>query len=187
MQWFVEQILTKDVILAFAPMALTATFGLIGYFFAARPRIEWAVQFQNIYRVQEGDAVVWVHTRDLIIKNAGRLIAEDVEFVLNYPPMHVAMYPPVNHQVINQPGDRQIFRIERLNPQEFVLLSLLQTKIAVPDIVSVRYKGGPGKQIQMVPMRAYPNWFNVTAFVLFILGIYFSSSIVVKILARLFS
>lgn len=185
MQWFIEQIYTREVILAFAPALLTGLLGILGVVFAARPRIQWAVQFQNVYRVQEDKNVVWVHTRDMIIKNAGRSVAEDVEFTLNYKPMHVALFPPVNHKVINQPDDRQIYQIERLNPQEFVLLSFLQTRNEVPAILSVRYKGGQGRQIKMVPMRLYSTPINLTVFIILVLGIYYIISLIVWLLAKI--
>lgn len=161
----------KDTLSKILPVFLTFALGLIATLFSAKPKIKWSIQHNNVQVVNEGEQSTTIFTREIFLKNVGRTVAEEIEFALNYRPLHLSIYPHVPYQIITNPEGRVIVTFDKLNPNEFVFINLLNTRHELPNVTGVRFKGGVGRQIEMVPQVVYPKWVAVFVLIIMFIGV----------------
>lgn len=156
MQSIIEAISSKEGIINLTPFAITTLIAILGFIFKSKVKIHWSIFHEEIYLLKDNEGKDFsVNTLQFTIANPSRTIAEDVEFALNYPPQNMMLYPHIPYETHKNPDNRLIVKIDKLNPHEFVNISLLNVRNELPSITSVRFKGGSGRQIMMAPQRIY--------------------------------
>lgn len=143
-------------------------------------------QVQQEPGVSQQPHLLSVKVTDYSITNRGRMAAKNVEVIFNFRPQHYERFPPLPITEQTLPDGRFMLTIGMLNPKEFVSIGLLSADGLLPNLTLVRCEGYGAKQIKSIPMRLYPMWFNVSAAVAMLFGVfsflYFVSLFVISLL-----
>lgn len=162
---------SNEVLGVVVASVITGIFALIGYILRKQPKIRWAEIFIHHYLIPNGENQrLSVLVKDIYVENMGGALARDIEVSLNYKPQHCEIYPHVPYSVRENPDGRQIFKFEKLNPGEFVQMSLHNIGEALPETTNVRYDGGQAKRVLTRPQIVFPKYVQVCLFILVILG-----------------
>lgn len=113
-----------------------------------------------------------IQTGGLLVRNNGRTAAKNIEFYFNFKPEHYQIWPVVQHKTESTPDGRFIIRVDFLKEREFFNIELIQGNSSLPAILSVRALEGTCRNVPIAPQQTFPTWFNYTATLLFIIGIY---------------
>jgi hypothetical protein len=119
-----------------------------------------------------GGIAVLVHAHAVILRNVGRRSAKNVRLShLVLPDFKI--WPPVVHQVENLPdGNREIIIPTIVPNQELTISYLYLPPLTAAQVnLGVWSDEGFAQQIPVALQRQYPKWFNLTAGILFIVGI----------------
>jgi len=99
-----------------------------------------------------------LQTVSIVVHNLGSKKANNVEIVLNFPPMFVN-YWPLRHKTIKpQEDNRHVIVYDTLAPGEFVGMELCSINTPLPMLVNVRSDEGPASEVQLTQHPAVPNW-----------------------------
>ena len=123
-----------------------------------------------------------IQTGGVLVRNNGRAPARNVEFYFNYKPEHYQIWPIIQHTTDETPDGRFVIKIDFLKEKEFFNIELIQGNSNLPEILSVRALEGVCSNVPMGPQQIFPAWFNYTALLLFVIGIYQSLVWIFKIL-----
>ncbi len=123
-----------------------------------------------------------VRIRQIFIQNIGRAIAEDVEVTINFLPQHWHAFPPLAQMMPNT-QDR-FFRLhtKMLNKREHFIISMFESRgnMVLPDVLTVRWKGGVAKQVPMVPRQKFPTWFERSVVAAVYFGIFAAVFVILR-------
>ncbi|MBN9437043.1 hypothetical protein [Bosea sp. (in: a-proteobacteria)] len=158
MQAIIEAITSKEGIVNLTPVIFTALIALMARLLAGRTRIRWGVVHDLNYYITEEEKKVMVWTCQIVFINPSKSIAEDIEIVFNYRPLHLSVFPHLKYEISENPDRRIVVKIDKLNPKEIVNIAMLNTHTELPHMTSVRFKGGIGKRIDLEPSRVFPVW-----------------------------
>lgn len=92
-----------------------------------------------------------VHTRSLLVKNAGRESATKVELVFNLKPMCLNIWPPRHYVEYTEPDGRYVLIFDSLSPNEVVGCEVMGVNQSVPDLVTVRSDQALAQRVNMYP------------------------------------
>lgn len=168
--------------------ALLAIFGLFLKVFHPRPRVVWGISHSHSFSLplpQGGTAPVV--TQSVFIQNAGRAEAERVEVYLNFAPTHYEIWPAVKHTTSTAPGatPRLIIEMETLSPGERLTLEMIQVgNHFMPEVLRVRHKLKEARRVLFRFVEMYPTWKNTLIGSIFILGVFYSTKIVIDALLK---
>ncbi len=115
---------------------------------------------------------VSVYVADYTVTNTGRLAAKNVEIVFNYPPGHYDRFPHLPIREATLQDGRYVLTVGMLNPRESLNIGLLNVGTPLPALTLVRCEGYGAKEIATIPMRIWPKWFNVSAAVAMLFGVF---------------
>lgn len=172
---------TKEI----AAVLLTASLSFIGFFlsriFAAKPKLDFAILHSSHLLPKENDGNTYsVYTMRASFINSGRKICEGVEFSLNFAPQHLEVFPHFPYKTHVNPDGRVIYTIEILNAQETITIAMMNIAQQLPEVTSVRFRGGKVRHINVELQRKYSAKFNWLVAFLILMG----ASSIVYILIR---
>lgn len=101
---------------------------------------------------------VVLQTNSLTVQSTGRLPAEDVEIIHKQRPDFFELFPSMEYQEVTNPNGEHVIKIKNLGPKEWVVVQMLSYKNP-PVFLTVRWKHGKAKAVQIQPQRVWPKWF----------------------------
>lgn len=155
------------------PVVIAVITTLIGRIVLSRGKLSWGVSHMHFYqmpRLDDGGSFP-VRTQQIWFHNPGRNAIEDVEIVLNWRPQHFEIWDPRLYAVMSLPDGRFAITVPTLAGSESFTLSIIDTFNDIPRVVNVRFKGGLGRLIEMIPQRVYPRWTIFCLLALTLIGI----------------
>jgi len=163
----------KEITAGIITTLLTGLGSLILGFFAAKPKLHYS-ELQSAYLLpKDGEGKYSpVRTQTLFFTNAGRQTANNVEIIFNFRPYHLELSPPLPFVIRDNPDERLIIEVERLNPKESFNLYLLHLNNDMPHLVNVRFDGAQGKHIRVAPNRIFPRSINIIIGLSMLVGVF---------------
>src|SRR5690242_1807571 len=134
----------------------TALFGLVAYLSRPKARIHFAVThgFSHTIPPQQQTtppgANTIVNTQSFMFRNSGRGVARDLDIVFNWKPLRYELWPQRSYREEINPDGRLVLKVESLNPREFFVIEVIDTK-NLPNLLSVRCLDGQSRAVNMVP------------------------------------
>lgn len=98
-----------------------------------------------------------VHTRSLMVWNAGKETATKVEWVFNWKPLCLNVWPSRHFQEHTEPDNRYIVVFDSLAPNEYVGCELMSINNDLPILVTVRSDQCVAHNVNMYPQPAISN------------------------------
>ncbi len=99
-----------------------------------------------------------VHTRSLVIWNAGKETATKVELVFNWKPLCINIWPSRHFQEHSQADSRYVMIFDSLAPNEYLGCELFSINNQLPDMITVRSDQCVAHAINMYPQAFVPSW-----------------------------
>lgn len=99
-----------------------------------------------------------LQTVSVVVHNLGSKTANNVEIVLNFPPMFINFWPLRNKTIKPQEDNRYVVVYDTLAPGEFVGMELCSINTPVPMLVNVRSDEGPASEVTLTQHPAIPSW-----------------------------
>ncbi len=112
-----------------------------------------------------------VHTRSLLVRNAGKETATKVELVFNWKPLCVNIWPSRHFDEYTEPDNRYVMIFDSLAPQEYLGCELFSINFELPNLITVRSDQCVAQTINMYPQPAIPDWKRRLGIVLGLAGI----------------
>lgn len=140
---------------------------ILNTFFKAKAKLLLASPHTFTFLVQQplldaqGNTVApaqTVHTRSLMVSNAGKETATKVELVFNWKPLCINVWPPRHFEDHTEPDNRYVMIFDSLAPNEYVGCELLSINNELPNLMTVRSDQCVAQTINMYPQPAVPNW-----------------------------
>jgi hypothetical protein len=98
-----------------------------------------------------------IHTGSIVVSNAGRDPATELEVTFNWRPDNYNIWPVRPYDTHTSPDNRFTLKFANLAPKEWFQVEMISPS-ELPLILNVRCKECAGKQIGVRPMRVYPTW-----------------------------
>ncbi|UKK92053.1 hypothetical protein L7D45_09030 [Brucella pseudogrignonensis] len=135
-------------------------------------KLVWSVSHQHYYRIPRLDAEgsFSVRTQQVWFQNLGRKPIESVEIVFNWKPQHLEVWEPRQYEMSSTPDGRLVLSLPNLSSKEWFTVSMIDTFGDIPEVLSVRWKGGIGQNITMVPMQVHSKAVLLALWALILLG-----------------
>ncbi len=153
----------KEIVALFVPLV---TWGL-NTFFKAKARLLLASPHTFTFLVQQplldpqGKQISpsqTVHTRSLMVWNAGKDTATKVEWVFNWKPLCINVWPPRHFGEHTEPDNRYVMIFDSLAPNEYLGCELFSINAELPNLLTVRSDQCVAQTINMYPQPVIPNW-----------------------------
>jgi hypothetical protein len=112
-----------------------------------------------------------VHTRSLLVVNAGRETATMVEWVFNWKPPCLNVWPARHYTEHFAPDNRYAIVFASLAPGEHIGCEILAANGELPNLVTVRSDQCTSRTINMYPQPVIPQWRKRTTTVLMFAGL----------------
>jgi hypothetical protein len=182
-----ERVTESDEVLAVLITALLTAIGWIWLrYWQGSARLLWGRTNQSHMNVQQEQGILQVQVHSFWFQNMGRKTATDLEISMNWKPLHYEVYPHVPFEVLVRPDLRYILRFNHLRPRESLLLTLLNTGPAMPEITSVRLANGTVQLVNYAPHRLFPRWVQWLSALLALFGLVCLALILVRAAYRYF-
>lgn len=98
-----------------------------------------------------------VHTRSLMVWNAGKETATKIEWVFNWKPLCLNVWPSRHFQEHSEPDNRYVIIFDSLAPNEYVGCELMSINADLPILVTVRSDQCVAQNVNMYPQPAVSN------------------------------
>lgn len=98
-----------------------------------------------------------VHTRSLMVWNAGKETATKVEWVFNWKPHCLNVWPSRHFQDHTEPDGRYVVIFDSLAPNEYVGCELMSINADVPALIMVRSDQCVAQNVNMYPQPIVSN------------------------------
>lgn len=153
----------KEIVALFVPVVTWA----LNTFFKAKARLLLASPHTFTFLVQQpllnsqGQQIAptqTVHTRSLLVWNAGKDTATKVEWVFNWKPLCINVWPPRHFDEHTEPDNRYVMLFESLAPNEYLRCELFSINADLPRLLIVRSDQCVAQTISMQPRPVIPNW-----------------------------
>jgi hypothetical protein len=112
-----------------------------------------------------------LHTVSLMLWNAGKTTATKVEWVFNWKPLCINVWPPRHFEEHTEPDHRYVMIFDSLAPKEYSGCELLSINSEPPRLIVVRSDQCVAQTINMYPQPAIPNWKRRIAIALALAGL----------------
>lgn len=109
-------------------------------------------------------------TASYLLKNTGTEPATKVEFVFNWKPLCINIWPSRHITEHIEPDNRYVVILESLAPNEFVGFELLSVNAELPNLVTVRSEQCVAKYVEMYPQPVVKPWLGRLAATLMLAG-----------------
>jgi hypothetical protein len=168
------------------------------YLFRSRPQLVWGKLHEFVFLVpgfvaagQQNDAVspatnptqppaMNVHTASIIVLNAGRLPATEVEVTFNWTPANYNIWPVRPYTPHESPDRRFTLKFSYVAPNERFQIELFSIP-PLPQVLSIRCKECVGKQLPMWTVRKFPQWVIILLWTFILFGIAFLVETLIKL------
>jgi hypothetical protein len=111
-----------------------------------------------------------VHTRSLLVWNAGKDTGTKVEWVFNWKPLCINVWPPRHFDEHTEPDNRYVVLFESLAPNEYLGCELFSINAELPSLLTVRSDQCVAQTISMQSQPVMPNWKRRIAVALMLAG-----------------
>lgn len=143
-----------EVVAKIAGPALSLVVGAaIKHYAEARSKVVSFIGHASAFTLQ-GENPVVIHTHSVVVRNAGRKVAENVRLVHAVLPINITVYPPVQHSIERNPEGSGEIVIPALVPKEQVTVSYLYFPPLLWSQINVNTKSEDGfaKIVNVIPM-----------------------------------
>jgi hypothetical protein len=110
-----------------------------------------------------------VHTGSIVVFNAGRLPATEVEVTFNWMPQNYNIWPVRPFETTTSADQRFTLKFSNLAPLELFQIEMISS-VQLPAVLSVRARECVGKKINMRPTVVYKPWILATLWTMIFLG-----------------
>ncbi|MFM2020592.1 MAG: hypothetical protein RJB02_300 [Pseudomonadota bacterium] len=116
----------------------------------------------------EGSQQIFVRAGQVIVQNAGRLSANNIQLVAEAgsKPWGYNIVPNIDHSIREGQRGEWIVEIPFLGPGETLTLQILNG----PNISTIRAREGAAKIVDVHYQRVLPSWFNFSILALVLVG-----------------
>ena len=114
-----------------------------------------------------------VETRSIVVWNSGRETATNIEWVFNWKPMCLNLWPLRNYREHTQADGRYVIIFESLAPREHIGCEIMSINHEVPNLATVRCDQCVARGIEMYPQPILPPWKRRALVLLMLLGLGF--------------
>jgi hypothetical protein len=125
-----------------------------------------------------------IYTGSIVVVNAGREPATEIEVTFNWRPDNYNIWPVRPHDTHLSPDNRFTLKFANLAPREQFQVELI-SPAQLPNVMSVRCRECVGKQVTMRAMRVYPTWVIGLFWAIAFLGIASVIYLLIKLAALL--
>ncbi len=152
----------KEIVAVLVPLLTW----VLNTFFRAKARLFLANPHTFMFLVQtplldpQGNQIAprqTVHTRSLMVWNAGKETATKVEWVFNWKPLCLNVWPSRHFDEHTEPDNRYIIIFDSLAPNEYVGCELMSINAELPNLVTVRSDQCVAQSINMSPQPVLSN------------------------------
>jgi len=112
-----------------------------------------------------------VNTRSLMVWNNGKETATKIEWVFNWKPECVNIWPPRHFEENTEPDGRYILVFPSFAPDEGLTCEIFSINTDLPELIVVRSDQCVAQTITMYPQPVVPNWQRMTAVALMMAGL----------------
>ena len=161
-----------DVVAKLAAPTLSLIVGaVIKHYSEARSRVISFIGHVSAFTMQD-EQRTQVHTHSVIVRNAGRKAAHNVHLVHSVLPIHITVYPPVQHTIERNPEGSGDIVLPVLVPKEQVTVSYLYFPPLLWNQINVNTKSDEGfaKIINVIPMPQPNKVVLATVWILMFVG-----------------
>jgi hypothetical protein len=153
---------------------------VLGRFFKAKAKLVLANPHSFTFLVQEprrdaeGNVLSpnqTAHTISYLVKNAGSEPAKQLEFVFNWKPLCINIWPSRHIDEHIESDGRYVIMLESLAPNEFVGFELLAVNAELPNLVTVRSEQCMARYVEMYPQPVVKPWVARLAVALMFAGV----------------
>ncbi len=153
----------KEIVALCVPLVTWA----LNTFFKAKARLLFASPHTFTFLVQQpllnaqGQQISptqTVHTRSLLVWNAGKETATKIEWVFNWKPLCINVWPPRHFEEHTEPDNRYVMIFDSLAPAEYLGCELFSINADLPNLLTVRSDQCVAQTITMYPQPVIPNW-----------------------------
>lgn len=123
-----------------------------------------------------------IHTTSHVIVNSGKETATKVEFVFNWKPPLLNVWPSRSYDEREAPDGRYVLVFESLSPRETVGVEVLSFNQELPHLINVRSDQCTATNIDMYPQPVVAPWKRRLAVLLLLSGLALVVYVVVLIL-----
>lgn len=99
-----------------------------------------------------------VHTRSLMVWNAGRETATKLELVFNWKPLCINIWPSRHFSEHMEPDGRYVLIFDSLAPNEYLGCELLSLNSDLPNLAIVRSDQCVAQSVTMYPQPVVAVW-----------------------------
>jgi hypothetical protein len=99
-----------------------------------------------------------VHTRSLMIWNAGKETATPIEWAFNWKPLCINFWPSRHFEEHLEPDGRYIIIFPSLAPNEYLGCELFTINSPLPNLITIRSDQCVAQNIVMFPQPLVPTW-----------------------------
>lgn len=127
------------------------------------------------------------NTHHIVIRNVGRVSANNVRIGHFVLPDHFQLYPPIPHTVVRIEGGIAEIVIPKFVPEEQVTISYLYAPPLLWNQIHAYTKSDEGfaKLLNVLPTPQYPKWVSRTIWTLSFVGLAALIYLVVELILRL--
>jgi hypothetical protein len=164
---------------------------LLNTFFKAKAKLLLASPHTFTFLVQQplvdaqGNQVAptqTVHTRSLMVRNAGKETATNVEWVFNWKPMCINVWPSRHFEEHIESDNRYVMIFSSLAPQEHLGCEIFSINSELPNLITVRSDQCVAQTINMYPQPIVPLWKRRIAALLLLSGLALAVYVVIVLL-----
>ena len=152
-----------------------------------RPKLISYLVHASAFTVR-GDTPGTFHTHAIVVRNAGRVAANNVRIGHNVLPEHFQLFPAVPHTVAREPGNVAEIIIPKLVPDEQITISYLYSPPVLWSQINAYTKSDEGfaKVLNVLPTPQLPRWVYRALWVLIFIGaatvLYFIVELILKLI-----
>ncbi len=158
---------------------LTLILGVIQWLFKPIVKLQWGLSHGFIHslhpinREQEPPLpAISVHTTSYIMINQGKKTAHNVVSTFNYQPASIEIWPQRDFETSVNPNGKYIIKFDTLAPKEQFSINLITIDRHAPDLLNVRCDEACGQQINIWPVRQWPQAFLYFLTMLLAFGVF---------------
>ena len=166
----------KEIVALIVPFVTWA----LNTFFRQKAKLQLASPHTFTFLVQQplfdpqGNQILptqTVKTQSLMVMNSGRQTATKVEWVFNWKPLCINVWPSRHFVEHTEPDNRYVMIFDSLAPNEYLGCELFSINNDLPDLITVRSDQCVAQFINLYPQPVVPNWQRRVYMVLMLAGL----------------
>jgi len=106
-----------------------------------------------------------------MVRNVGKETATKVEWVFNWKPLCINVWPSRHFEEYTEPDNRYVMIFSSLAPEEYLGCEIFSINLELPILITVRSDQCVAQTINMYPQPIVPTWKIRIAKVLLLAGL----------------